>query len=146
MNVFRFQKLGCHKTQNCLFKQITSNKILENGHGRNTRVRSTVCISQLIRFARLCGHVTDYNERNKYLTAKFLQQGYFEKYALNFIASTMKFNVGLKTLLRDVLSDHEFMVTWYTNLRNLLEGMIFLFRKKIIIRHKSIGYNLNVMR
>ena len=33
-------------------------------------------ISQLIRFARFCYHVTDVNVRNKYLTAKFLQQGY----------------------------------------------------------------------
>ena len=32
--------------------------------------------SQLIRFARVCNHVTDFNARNKYLTAKLLQQGY----------------------------------------------------------------------
>ena len=35
-----------------------------------------VYISQLIRFARVCNHVTDFNARNKYLTAKLLQQGY----------------------------------------------------------------------
>ena len=33
-------------------------------------------ISQLIRFARVCIHVDDYNARNKCLTAKFLKQGY----------------------------------------------------------------------
>ena len=33
-------------------------------------------ISQLIRFARICNHVTDINARNKCLTAKLLQQGY----------------------------------------------------------------------
>ena len=33
-------------------------------------------ISQLIRFARVCNHVTDFNARNKRLTAKLLQQGY----------------------------------------------------------------------
>ena len=27
-----------------------------------------VCISQLIRLARVCNHVTDFNTRNKYLT------------------------------------------------------------------------------
>ena len=32
--------------------------------------------SQLIRFARVCNHVTDYNARNKCLTAELLQQGY----------------------------------------------------------------------
>ena len=36
-----------------------------------------VYISQLIRFARVCNHVTDFNARNKCLTAKLLQQGYW---------------------------------------------------------------------
>ena len=35
-----------------------------------------VCISQLIRFARVSSHVVDFNARNKSLTAKLLQQGY----------------------------------------------------------------------
>ena len=35
-----------------------------------------VYISQYIRFARVCNHVTDFNARNKCLTAKLLQQGY----------------------------------------------------------------------
>ena len=35
-----------------------------------------VYISQLIWFARDCNHVTDFNARNKYLTAKLIQQGY----------------------------------------------------------------------
>ena len=39
-----------------------------------------VYISQLIRFARVCNHVTDFNARNKCLTAKRLQQGYMYRY------------------------------------------------------------------
>ena len=35
-----------------------------------------VYISQLIRFARVCNHVTDFNARNICLTTKLLQQGY----------------------------------------------------------------------
>ena len=35
-----------------------------------------VYISQLIRFARACSHVTDFNNRNIFLTAKLLKQGY----------------------------------------------------------------------
>ena len=35
-----------------------------------------VYISQIIMFARVCNHVADFNERNKCLTAKFLQKGY----------------------------------------------------------------------
>ena len=40
------------------------------------RASYDVYISQLIRFARVCNHVADFNARNKCLTAKFLQQGY----------------------------------------------------------------------
>ena len=35
-----------------------------------------VYISQLIRFARVCNHVDDFNTRNKSSTAKLLKQGY----------------------------------------------------------------------
>ena len=35
-----------------------------------------VYISQLLRFARASLHVTDLNNRNKFLTAKLLKQGY----------------------------------------------------------------------
>ena len=35
-----------------------------------------VYISQLIRFARASSHVTDFNNRNNFLTAKLLKQGY----------------------------------------------------------------------
>ena len=35
-----------------------------------------VYISQLIRFARVSSHVSDFNTRNKVLTAKLLRQGY----------------------------------------------------------------------
>ena len=35
-----------------------------------------VYISQLIYFARASSHVTDFDDRNKFLTAKLLKQGY----------------------------------------------------------------------
>ena len=42
-------------------------------------------ISQLIRFARASSHVTDFNNRNKFLTAKLLKQGYrYHKLRKNF--------------------------------------------------------------
>ena len=40
------------------------------------RANNGVYISQLSRFARVCNHVTDFNARNKCLTAKLLQHGY----------------------------------------------------------------------
>ena len=36
-----------------------------------------VYITQLIRFARSSSHVTDFNNRNKFLTAKLLKQGFW---------------------------------------------------------------------
>ena len=45
------------------------------------------------------------------------------------------------------LWNQNLMVTWFTNLRNLKEGMIFRFSsEKINIRYRRIGYNLNVVR
>ena len=74
-----------------------------------------VYISQLIRFARVCNHVTDFNARNKCLTAKLLQQGYryhklrktFSKFYRRHYELIFKYNVGLKTLLSEGLSEPE---------------------------------------
>ena len=60
-----------------------------------------VYISQLIRFARVSNHVTDFNARNKVLTAKLLQQGYpyhklrntFSKFYLRHYELVSKFIV-----------------------------------------------------
>ena len=84
-------------------------------------------ISQLIRFARVCNHVADFNARNKCLTARLLQQGYryhklrkiVSKFYYRHYELISKFNVGLKTLVREGLLEPEFMVTWLRNLRNL---------------------------
>ena len=57
------------------------------------RASYVVYISQLIRFARVSNHVTDFNARNKCLTNKLLQQGYryhkLRKPFLNSIVDTM---------------------------------------------------------
>ena len=82
-------------------------------------LRSTsygVYISQLIRFARVSSYVADFNARNKSLTAKLLQQGYgyhklrktFSKFYRRHYELVSKFNVGLKTLLHQGLSELEF--------------------------------------
>ena len=75
-----------------------------------------VYISQLIRFARVSSHVADFKSRNKSLTAKLLQQGYrnhklrkpFYKFYRRHYELVSKFNVGLKTLLHQGLSEPEF--------------------------------------
>ena len=76
-----------------------------------------VHISQLIQFARVSSHVADFSAGNKSLTAKFLQQGYryhklrktFSKFYHRHYELVSKFNVGLKTLLHQGLSEPEFL-------------------------------------
>ena len=64
----------------------------------------------------VCNHVEDFNGRNKCLTAKRLQQGYryhklrktFSKFYRRHYELISKFNVVLKTLLREGLTEPEF--------------------------------------
>ena len=73
-----------------------------------------VYISQLIQFARASSHVADFSTRNKLLTQKLLKKGYpyhklrktFSKFYRRYYES--KFNVGLKSQLRQRLSEPEF--------------------------------------
>ena len=73
-------------------------------------------ISQLIRFARVCSHIEDLNARNKCLTAKLFKQGYryhklrkaLPKFCRRHYEFISKFNVGLKSLLHQGLSEREF--------------------------------------
>ena len=114
-----------------------------------------VYISQLIRFARVCNHVTDLNARNKCLTAKLLQQGYryhklrktFSKFYRRHYELISKYNVGLKTLLSEGLSEPEFYDDLNYKFKKLIGINDFSFQfRKIITRYRRIGYNLNVMR
>ena len=116
-----------------------------------------VYISQLIRFARVCNHVADFNARNKCLTAKLLhlQQGYrchklkttFSKFYRRHYELISKFNIGLKTLLREGLSEPEFYGDLVYKFKKLIWRNDFSFQfRKTITRYRRIGYNLNVMR
>ena len=75
-----------------------------------------VFISQIIRFASVCSHVNDFNARNKGLTADLLKQGYrhhklrttFSKFYCRHHELVSKYNVGLKSLLHQDLSETEF--------------------------------------
>ena len=119
------------------------------------RLSYGVYISQFIRFARVCSHVDDFNTRNKCLTAKLLKQGYryhklrkaFSKLYRRHNELVSKFNVGLKSLLHIGLSEPEFygnLVYKFKKIRGMTD-FSDQFRK-IIMRYKRIGYNLNVMR
>ena len=94
-----------------------------------------VYISQLIRFARVCNHVTDFNARNKCLTAKLLQQGYryhklrktFSKFYRRHYELISKYNVGLKMLLSEGLSEPEFYGDLVYKFKKLIGRNDFFF-------------------
>ena len=58
------------------------------------------------------------------------------------------FNVGLKSLLHQVLSDPAFYGDLVNKFKKIMDmtDLSDQFRKKIIIRHKRIGYDINAMR
>ena len=92
-----------------------------------------VYASQLIRFARASSHVADVNTRNKLLTQKLLKQGYryhkllktFFKFHRRYYDLISKFQVGLKSLLRQGLSEPEFYGDLVYKLRRLLALISF---------------------
>ena len=114
-----------------------------------------VYISQLIRFARVSSHVVDFGARGGGLAAKLLQQGYryhklretFSKFYRRHYELVSKFSVGLKTLLHQGLSDLEFYGDLVYKFKKIVGRADFSDQfRKIIVRYKRIGYNINIMR
>ena len=79
-----------------------------------------VYISQLIRFARVCNprHVADFKARNKCLTARLLQQGYMYHRLRKTFSKYYRRHYEDPFYAR-AFRNQNFMVTWFTNLRNL---------------------------
>ena len=79
-----------------------------------------VYISQLIRFARASSCAADFNTRNKLLTQNLLKQGYryhklcktFSQFYRRYYDLISEFQVGLKSLLRQGLSEPDFFGDW----------------------------------
>ena len=77
-----------------------------------------VYISQFIRFARVCSKVDDFNNRNLFLTAKLLKQGYryhkirkaFSKFYYRHSELIVKYNIGLKLFCNKAYQNQYFMV------------------------------------
>ena len=85
--------------------------------------RSTVYISQLIRFPRVSSCVDDFNTRDKVLIAILLRQGYryhklrkaFSKFYRRHFDLVSKYNVGLKHFFCKVFMNLNFIATWCIN-------------------------------
>ena len=99
--------------------------------------------------------VADFNARNKSLTGKLLQQGYryhklrktFSRFYRRHYELVSKFNVGLKTLLHQGLSEPKFYGDLVYKFNKILGRADFSDQfRKIIVCCKRIGYNINIMR
>ena len=102
-----------------------------------------VYISQLIRFARVCSNVDDFNNRNLFLTAKLLKQGY--RFYYRHSELIVKYNIGLKTLLQQGIlifyGDLVYKFKRIVGKPNFSDQF-----KKIVKRYIRVGYNLDIMR
>ena len=112
-----------------------------------------VNISQLIRFARVCSHEEDLNAHYTFLTAKLLKLDYryhklrkaFSKAYRRHHELVSKFNVGLKSLLHPGLSEPKYYGDLVYKFKKMGRTNFSDLFRKIIKRHKRIGYDLNVM-
>ena len=114
-----------------------------------------VTISQPIDFARESNHVADFNTRNKLLTKKLLIQGClyhklrktFSKFFRRYYDLISNFQVGLKSLLCQGLSEPEFYGDLVYKLKKIF-GSHNLSAQfiKIITHYNKIGYNINALQ
>ena len=100
-------------------------------------------------------YVADFNTRNKLLTQKLLKQGYryhklrktFSKFYRRYYDLISKFQVGLKSLLRQGLSEPDFYGDLVYKLKKIVGSNNFSATFiKIISHYRKIGYNINVLQ
>ena len=103
----------------------------------------------------MCSNVDDFNIRNLFLTAKLLKQGFryhkirkvFSKFYHRHLELLVKYNIGLKTLLQQGISEPVFNGELvYKSKRIVGKPNLSDHIKKIIKRYIKVGYNLDVMR
>ena len=100
-------------------------------------------------------NVSDFNCRNKELTAKLLKQDYryhklgifFSKFYRRHSELVEKYNVSLRKLLQQGISEPEFNGDLVYRIRKIVGKSNFSEQlRKLINRYKRIGYNPYVMR
>ena len=112
-----------------------------------------VYISQLICFARASSHVTDFNNRNKFLTDRLLKQGYryhklrkaFSKFYRRLFELIEKYHVSLKKLMQQGISNPEFYGDLVYKFKKIIGNPNFsdVF-KRIVNRFKRPVYTLDI--
>ena len=119
--------------------------------------RSASCgvyISQLVRFAGVSGRVAGFGARNESLTAKLLQRGClchglrktFSKFYRRRCELVSKFNVGLKTLWHQGLSEPEFYGDLVCGFRKIVGRADFSDQfGGVVVRYKRVGCGINMV-
>ena len=103
----------------------------------------------------MCSNVDDFNNRNLFLTAKLFKKGYrynkirkaFSKFYYRHSGLIVKYNIGLKTLRQQGISEPIFYDDLVYKFKRIVGKPTFSDQfKKIIKRYIKVGYNLDVMR
>ena len=103
----------------------------------------------------MCSNVDDFNYRNLFLTAKLLEQGYryhnirkvFSKFYHRHSKLIVKYNIGLKTLLQQGISELIFYGDLVYKFKRIVGKPNFSDQfKKIFKRYIKVGYNSDVIR
>ena len=137
------------------FSNLVNSKFSISGWRCSRSPSYGVYISQLIRFARVCSNVDDFDNRNLFLTAKLLKQGYyryniirkaFSKFYHRHSELIVKYSIGLETLLQQGISEPIFYGDLVHKFKRIVGKPFSDQVKKIIKRYIKVGYNLDVMR
>ena len=102
----------------------------------------------------MCSNVDDFNNRNLFVSAKLLKQGYgyhkirkaFSKLYHRHSELPDKYNIGLKTLLQQGISEPIFNGNLVYKFKRIVGKSNFSDQfKKIVKRYIRVGYNLDIM-
>ena len=103
----------------------------------------------------MSSYVDDFDNRNLFLTAKLLKQGYryhktrkaFSKFYHRHSDLIVKYNIGLKTLLHQGMSEPILYGDLAYKFKRIVGKSNFCDQiKKIVKRYIRVGYNLDIMR
>ena len=102
----------------------------------------------------MCSNVDHFNNRNLFLASKILKQGYryhkirkaFSKFFHRHSELIVKYNIGLKTLLQQGISEPIFYGDLVYKFKRIVGKHNFSNKfKNIVKRYIRVGYNLDIM-
>ena len=111
-----------------------------------------VYISQLVRFARVCNNIIDFNERNLYITEKLLHQGFryhklvktFTKFYHRYKDLIRKYNSTCKHLIRSGISHPIFYGNILYKAQKYKYSPVMLVKPLNRLIHKGYSYDIVV--